>query len=270
MNENIIKVPKYRIYIDEAGDHTYRDLDYVSHRYLALLGCVFERDNDYKKAAEGMKDIKKKYWPDQDPDRPIIFHREEMVNCKGYFKIFKDGNVRKKFDEDLINYLCGQTFIIINVVLDKKAHMNQYSRPTNPYEYCLKAMLERYCGLLTFHGTFGDVLAESRGGKEDRQIKEVYQDIYTKGTDFRGKEFFQDTLTSREIKIKPKVADISGLQIADILAYPLKEKLFYEKKIRADNFIGNFNEKIYLAVKDKYNRHMFDGRIKGYGEVFIQ
>jgi len=32
-----IKAPYYRLYIDEAGDHTYKDLDYVSHRYLGLL-----------------------------------------------------------------------------------------------------------------------------------------------------------------------------------------------------------------------------------------
>lgn len=129
------KVPKYRIYIDEAGDHTYRDLVYVSHRYLALLGCVFKREPDYKKAARDMKSLKNKYWPDQDPDSPIIFHREEMVNCREYFSIFK--------------------------------------------------------GLLTFHNTYGDVLAESRGGREDMQLKQVYREIYNNGTDYRNKVFFR-------------------------------------------------------------------------------
>ena len=116
----------------------------------------------------------------------------------------------------------------------------------------------------------GDVLAESRGGKEDRQLKAVYKKIYHHGTYHRtDPKFFSDVLTSCEIKIKPKITNIAGLQIADILAYPLKEKMFYEKNIRKDNFVGTFNEKIFNAVKDKYNRQLFTGRIQGYGEVLI-
>lgn len=270
MEQKEIKVPQYRIYIEEAGDHTYRDLSYVSHRYLALLGCVFERDGHYQKAANEMGKLKDKYWSKKDPDRPIIFHREEMVNCRGYFSIFKnDKQLRTQFDADLISYLTAQQFIIINVVLDKKKHKSQYSMPVNPYSYCLTAMLERYSGLLMFHQACGDVLAESRGGKEDRQLKEVYETIYNSGTGFRDKEFFQSSLTSKQIKIKPKVANIAGLQIADLLAYSLKERVFYERQIRANNFIGTFNERIFKAVESKYNRHMFNGKIKGYGEVFI-
>lgn len=62
---------------------------------------------------------------------------------------------------------------------------------------------------------------------------------------------------------------IAGLQIADLLAYPLKEKLFFEKGIRKNNFLNTFNERVYQTVKDKYNRQFFTGRISGYGEVFI-
>jgi len=32
------KRTRYRLYIDESGDHTYKLLDDPSHRYLALLG----------------------------------------------------------------------------------------------------------------------------------------------------------------------------------------------------------------------------------------
>lgn len=267
---NQIKVPVYRLYLDEAGDHTYKDLNYVSHRYLGLLGCIFERDSDYQKADADLRSLKETFWPKKDPDRPVVFHREEMVHCKWYFSIFKDENVRKKFDKKLIDFLSRQKFVIINVVLDKKAHASRYRYPINPYQYCLTVMLERYCGWLKFRGSIGDVMAESRGGTEDRQLKAVYKDIYEKGTSQRANpEFFTAVLTSREIKIKPKVANIAGLQIADILAYPLKEKMFFSRKIRTDNFVGNFNEAIYEAVKNKLNRRVSTGKVEGYGEVFI-
>ena len=199
------------------------------------------------------------------------FHREEMVYCKSYFSIFKDPAIRRRFDERLIDFLSRQKFVIINVVLDKKTHFGRYKYPINPYQYCLTAMLERYCGWLKIKGISGDVMAESRGGVEDRQLKAVYAEIFRKGTNQRRDPgFFSGILTSREIKIKPKIANISGLQIADILAYPLKEKLFYAEGIRKDNFSGMFNERIFDAVKGKYNRQLFTGRVRGYGEVFMQ
>lgn|SRR3989338_6076834 len=267
---NTIKAPAYRLYLDEAGDHTYKDLGYVSHRYLGLLGCIFQRDSDYQRADAELKELKKEFWPTPDPDRPVIFHREEMVYCKGYFSIFKDEDIRKKFDQKLIEFLNRQKFIIINVVLDKKTHITRYKYPINPYQYCLTAVLERYCGWLKMKGHVGDVMAESRGGTEDRQIKDVYKKIFGEGTNQRtDPKFFNSVLTSREIKIKPKLANIAGLQIADILAYPLKEKIFYDKNIRRDNFSGTFNEIIYNTVQNKMNRQMFTGRVKGYGEVFI-
>jgi hypothetical protein len=265
-----IKVPYYRLYLDEAGDHTYIDLNYVSHRYLGLMGCIFERANDYQKAADELKLLKEIFWSNPDPDRPVIFHREDMINCRGYFSIFRDANARVKFDIQLIQYLKRQKFTIINVVLDKKAHQAQYKYPINPYEYCLTAMIERYCGWLKMKNNVGDVLAESRGGREDRQLKAVYKKIYHHGTNQRSDPtFFTNVLTSCEIKIKPKITNIAGLQIADILAYPLKEKIFYERGVRKDNFLGTFNEKVFNAVKDKYNKQFFTGRVKGYGEVFI-
>ena len=45
--------------------------------------------------------------------------------------------------------------------------------------------------------------------------------------------------------------------------------MFYESKVRTNNFIGTFNERVINAVKDKYNKQRFIGRVKGYGEVFI-
>ena len=32
---------RYRLYIDESGDHTWRQLDDPARRYLCLLGCFF-------------------------------------------------------------------------------------------------------------------------------------------------------------------------------------------------------------------------------------
>lgn len=33
---------KFRLYIDETGDHTYKNLHEVDKKYLGLIGCVFD------------------------------------------------------------------------------------------------------------------------------------------------------------------------------------------------------------------------------------
>jgi len=92
-----IRVPIHRLYLDESGDHLYNNLDEISRRYLTILGCIFAREHDYAEMAQKMLAIKKSFWPDQDPDKPIIFHREDMVRKRPPFHILSNPSTRKKF-----------------------------------------------------------------------------------------------------------------------------------------------------------------------------
>lgn len=265
--------PEYRLYIDETGDHGFGGLNNIEHRYLGLAGCIFERRINYNKAVEDMRTLKRKYWPDADPDEPVIFHRNIMIRQGGYFGVLKDINKKSAFNKDLLSYLNEQKYTVIMAVIDKKGQKTKYRTLYHPYHFSLLIMLERYCGFLKFFGTVGDVLAESRGGKEDMKLKKEFREIYEKGVHYHyptyyTASFFQSTLTSREIKIKPKSNNVTGLQISDMIAYPIKEKMFYDRNIRINNFSGTFNEKIYNVVKDKLNRNFYSGKISGYGEIF--
>ncbi|MGQ9666008.1 MAG: hypothetical protein ACUVWB_01725, partial [Anaerolineae bacterium] len=104
------------------------------------------------------------------------------------------------------------------MVIDKQAHINRYGNAAHhPYHYCLTVLLERYCGFLNHLHANGDVMGESRGGAEDQQLKAAYQSVYENGTKSHEPTFFQRALTSKELKLKPKSANIAGLQIADLL-----------------------------------------------------
>jgi len=46
---------RYRLYIDESGDHTYKLLDDTSHLYLALLGVWFRQVDDYTAFADDLE-----------------------------------------------------------------------------------------------------------------------------------------------------------------------------------------------------------------------
>ena len=76
------------------------------------------------------------------------------------------------------------------------------------------------------------------------------------------------TLTSRELKVKPKSLNIAGLQIADILAHPVKRDVLLDRG-RVDSLGGAFADRIIAAAKAKYNHQRYDGRIRGFGRILL-
>jgi len=259
---------RHRLYIDESGDHTYSEENKPEKRYLGITGIAVGSEYYRQVFQPQLEELKQTYFP-HSPDEPVILHRKELIGKRGPFWSLRDPQKEKDFDQNFLRFLKDIAYILITVAIDKKAHVERYRESAlHPYHYCLVAMLERYCGFLNFYNAKGDVMAESRGGKEDMQLKEAYQRVYESGTQFRNPEFFQNSLTSREIKIKPKSANIAGLQIADLLAYPCKnELLFEEKRIKQQKDI--FGLKICKVISRKYNRHIFNGRVRGYGKVFL-
>ncbi len=278
----------YRLYIDESGDHTYgkktiastlrlagtkiefpkySELDEDRKRYLSLTGCVIEMEFYESIFCKEMEELKKRHFP-YDVDDPFFFHREDIVNKRKPFYSLKDPEKEAAFNADLLAFMKGMEYQIITVVIDKKAHIERYGDAAyHPYHYCLTAILERYCGLLSLLGVKGDVLAESRGGKEDEQLKRAYVGIYNGGSNWRSKTHFQNVLTSKEIKLKKKSHNIAGLQLADMLAHPLKlHTLAENRRIAAQD---DFGAAVVSAVIDKFNKHVYNGRIDGYGRVFL-
>jgi len=92
-------------------------------------------------------------------------------------------------------------------------------------------LLERYTLFLQGKGACGDCMAESRQGKEDRRLKESFCRLWKTGSDFVGSQEFQQVLTSRELKVKPKSRNISGLQLSDLLAHPSRSEILSEERL---------------------------------------
>jgi hypothetical protein len=281
----------YRLYIDESGDHRYGkkntivstmkyqgkeikvsqdnyvELEDNQKRYLSLTACMIDREFYKKTLCNEMEKLKKNHF-NSDPDDSLIFHREDMVNKRGPFYRLRNPEKENAFNVDLLAFLRNMDYIIITVVIDKKAHIEKYSTAAyHPYHYCLMAILERYCGLLSFLKAKGDVLAESRGGREDEQLKMAYRELYNGGSKWMPKTHFQTVLTSKEIKLKKKNDNILGLQLADLLAHPLKLHVLINKGIIPEQ--KDFGAQIVKTVIKKFNRHRYNGKIDGYGRILL-
>jgi hypothetical protein len=75
-------------------------------------------------------------------------------------------------------------------------------------------------------------------------------------------------LTSSELKVKPKVANIAGLQLADVLAHPVKQHCLVERGFIPDPG-DNFGKQLVAAIMPKFNRRYDQNRIDGYGRVYL-
>ncbi len=71
-------------------------------------------------------------------------------------------------------------------------------------------------------------MAESRSGKEDMRLNKVFTGLHEKGTDFVKPERFQKRFTSKQLKVKPKGANVAGLQLADLLAHPSRRDVLVD------------------------------------------
>jgi len=233
-----------------------------------LLGLFVEAETYRDSFHPAFESLQQRHFP-HNPDEPVILHRKELLNRQGPFWRLRDEGNAQRFNTDLLQFLADQDYGVIGVTIDKKAHIQRYAGGAyHPYHYCSAALLERYIGFLNFHNAQGDVLAESRGGAEDLQLKEAYMTLYKAGTYYRWAGSFQRALTSKELKLKPKSANIAGLQVADLLAYPVKQEILLERRLITDP--GDvFGRDLCRVIASKYNRQIYQGRVQGYGKVFL-
>ena len=96
-------------------------------------------------------------------------------------------------------------------------------------------------------------MAESRGGKEDRRLKDEFRDLWESGTDSWEPENIQRLLTSRELKVKPKSANTAGLQLADLIANPSRSEILAENGLLGRE-LGAFAKEVVEVLKEKYYR----------------
>ncbi len=259
---------RYRLYIDESGDHNYSQLDRDGHRFLGLLGAWMSYGEPYAKFQDDLESFKRDIFGHPLDGDPVILHRKDIIDKSGRFFVLQDRESLVRFNSGLLKLIADAPFTMCCVVIDKKQHQNAYQVPEHPYHYCLIALLERYLGWLHLNHAEGDVMAESRGGNEDAKLKAAYRQFYECGGRFLKPEKVQRLLTSKELKLKPKSANIAGLQLADILAQPVKQKILHAQQLISVPSTG-FGSELFGAAELKFNTRVDTGATQGYGFVIL-
>jgi hypothetical protein len=97
----------------------------------------------------------------------------------------------------------------------------------------------------------GDVIAESRGGKEDMRLKESFERLFVRGTDYLDAVQIRLALTSGQLKVKQKTNNIAGLQLADLIAHPSRNEILAENGFSVT--IAPFAKRVIKVLESKYD-----------------
>lgn len=256
------------MYVDEVGNHDLRPatVEDPNQRYLSLTGIIISLQHVANELQPRLEELKRDFFSSH-PDAPLVLHRKELVNRRRPFEALRDPATEERFNHELLRLIAETRFSAITVVIDKATHLQRYGAwAAHPYHYCMVVLVERYVHELRGLGARGDVMAEARGGREDIKLKEVYENIYDRGTENIPAPTIQARLTSRQLKLANKRDNIAGLQLADMIAHPSWKGCVaaHHGEPVAANFGGQIVEILRTA---KYRR--WGGKIEGAGTKWL-
>ena len=259
----------YRLFIDEVGNDSLTSANDPNERYLCLFGVILDLDYANGAFTEGMNALKESVFGTKD----VVLHRKELLKkAPAPYDVLTNPRVQKLCDDTLIKLITDSNYTAIIVMIDKKALLDQYLWQANPYHYCLMALVERYINWLRDVGAVGDVLAEAREKKANKKLSATYKYLFKHGTRastntplVHTPAEVQKYLTSGEIKIKGKRANIAGLQLADLLANPARRDLICNQQSVSMNE-GFGKQIVRILMEQKYRRSTRSPyKLQGYG-----
>lgn len=214
-------------YIDESGNH---DLSKIDPNFPVLTVAAAIMQYAYIPTFEAeMADLKRRHFGSD----AIIMHSRDVRKHAGPFVILQDDTKRAAFYDDFNSLVTNTPFTLISITIDKSKLVNRYPIPHNPYILALEFLLERIAHWARYTTHHGEppccvrLIAESRGPKvEDRQLREAYDRFCDHGTRYGQAETIRTYCSSLEMRIKRE--NVAGLQLADMLAYPIARRVVSE------------------------------------------
>ncbi len=211
---------KYYLFIDECGDQNLENYN-PSFPVFTLCGVLVSRENSQKLEKE-FKALKKEFWGNDG----IIIHSREIRRCKNEFINLLDSNVKARFYKR-INSILAQNgvYIVVACSILKEPFIKLFSNTEDVYGLSLSYLIERsiFCIDEVNQSAIIDIIFEKRGKIEDRTLTKFYNSLRVTGTKWLSPERLQNHIGN--FTSRAKKDNIIGLQIADLIAYPIARKV---------------------------------------------
>ncbi len=242
---------KYYLFIDESGDH---GLTHVNPDFPVFLLCgVLMPAYAYEQLKTNFNQIKGQFWN----NKTAIFHSRDIRKCEKEFVILFDQEIKKSFYNQINEALASNEYTVINAAIRKDHYIKKYGRLSDDvYEISLSFIIERaifYLDALKNSNIELTIYIEKRGKKEDRRLAEHFQKLLARGTNYVDANRLMNY--GIEISFKSKRENINGLQLADLIAYPVAR--FVIDSDRANPAFDLIKPKIYARANKMYGLKIF-------------
>lgn len=200
------------VYVDESGDIGMDNFD-PAYPIFALCAAVYQQDDYFNHDLQALSRLKFKHWWHD----AVVFHSHKIRNKLAPFDILKEPAVARALVEDISHFFAASKATLIAAAIDKPRHKAQYAAPQHPYDLALKFVLERSCKHLAELLNADDEVMfvfEKRGKQEDKLLAAKFHEIAAGANFWGGRMPFRLSFAAKE-------ENITGLQIADLAAYPI-------------------------------------------------
>lgn len=241
----------YNLFIDECGDQGLSNLNPDFPVFL-LCGIIISTE-EYEKLRIDFNRIKEKIWNSKN----VIFHSRDIRKCEKEFKYLFDLDIKKQFYQDLDLIIKTRKYSIIASAIQKEKYIKKYGRLSDDvYEIGLSFIIERtifYLDSLNQQINSLNIVIEKRGKKEDKKLEEHFQRLLSRGTNYVG----ADRLMKYHLNIQfiSKKENINGLQLADLIAYPIARYVLDPKRVNPAFEV--FKDKFYAKEEKRYGLKIF-------------
>lgn len=216
-----MKETHYTLFIDECGDQNLEKFD-KTFPLFTLCGILVPQYK-LKWLETKVKSLKRELWGTEE----IIFHSREIRNCTNAFINLLDGETKNRF-YSRINEILGtdDVYVIICCCILKEPFIERFNTGEDVYGLSLKYIIER----AIFHiddNTDGNaklrIVVERRNKNQNQALLKYYNGLRVTGT----KWVTADRLTNRikSFSFQDKKDNVIGLQIADLIAYPISRHI---------------------------------------------
>ncbi len=233
------------LFLDETGDH---GLGFVDKNFplFLLCGCVIEQ-KCLEEIEDKINSFKQKYFG----TKQLILHSRDIRKCEGAFQILFDLQMKEQFYKDLNAIMGESNYCLLGSGIHKEKHIKKYGKGAkDPYTLSLSFVIERLIFYLDGlpEKTHVKIIAEQRGKKEDQMLLSHFNSIMDRGTYYISPDRLRQRITG--FSLCNKHDNITGLQIADLCAYPIARHLLYPKEPYIPFKV--IEQKIYHNNKGKY------------------
>jgi hypothetical protein len=220
-------------------------MEYVDPRFplFVLLGVLVGRIYYNRRLVCRVQTFKRLHCP----NASVVLHSRDIRRRAGEFAFLGESDdTRLAFYEGINELFGGLRIRLFASVIDKRRLRKRFIGVVNPYEISISQLLSLVCGPPGRPGpwrpTVSAVLAEARGKAPDRLLQAEYAKFHRGGLWNYGDRRVQNRrattvrrLFPERIEFVRKTDGESGLELADLAAYPIARAILNRNWNRPDS-----------------------------------